>query len=318
MKTVCAVVVTYNRKDYLLELLTNGLLKQSYPIDKILIYDNHSSDGTAELLKSKDVIGEYTPGVLGRYRFEGMEILYFHNVSNDGGSGGFHGGMKLAMEEDCDYIWTMDDDVCPDENCLKELVKNLDQEHRVCLPSRTDERNEDKAIVELNMTNPFLYSTGLRKKSVKSSKISTDTVVIKDMVFEGPIFDRTIIEEIGLPKKDLFIIFDDTEYAYRVSRVTDILYVKGAVLHRQIIPIKVPGQLMGWKQYYGFRNQYWFDRTYGKNNFVKTIRPLLSYLDMSLRAVYRRKWSNLRVMKRAYHDGTHGLLGKTVEPGEKI
>lgn len=52
--SVCALIVTYNRKEYLVKLL-HALSEQSYSIKKILIFDNHSSDGTAELLQKKAI-----------------------------------------------------------------------------------------------------------------------------------------------------------------------------------------------------------------------------------------------------------------------
>ena len=48
MKSVCALVVTYNRKAYLFKLIVEGLLKQTYPIEKIIIFDNNSTDGTEQ------------------------------------------------------------------------------------------------------------------------------------------------------------------------------------------------------------------------------------------------------------------------------
>ena len=75
---------------------------------------------------------------------------------------------------------------------------------------------------------------------------------------------------------------------------------------------------MGWKDYYGYRNQYWFDRTYGENGAVRLLRPLLSRADLTLRAIARRKWANLRVISLAYRDGTRSRLGRTVDPGGEI
>ncbi len=46
---VCAVVVTYNRKELLIECL-ESLKEQSRTLDAILIIDNASTDGTPELL----------------------------------------------------------------------------------------------------------------------------------------------------------------------------------------------------------------------------------------------------------------------------
>ena len=49
---VCAVVVTYNRKNLLREGLQN-LLRQSRPLDAIVVIDNKSTDDTAQMLASE-------------------------------------------------------------------------------------------------------------------------------------------------------------------------------------------------------------------------------------------------------------------------
>ncbi len=59
-ETVCAVVVTYNRKNLLLECL-EAIRKQTRPVDAIYIIDNASQDGTPEVLKSSGYIPELPP-----------------------------------------------------------------------------------------------------------------------------------------------------------------------------------------------------------------------------------------------------------------
>lgn len=53
MKTIAAIVVTYNRKALLLECL-EALLAQTRPLDALYVIDNASSDGTEELLQQHD------------------------------------------------------------------------------------------------------------------------------------------------------------------------------------------------------------------------------------------------------------------------
>lgn len=48
-RNVCVATVTYNRKEYLLRLL-NALSEQTHQINTIYIVDNHSVDGTMEML----------------------------------------------------------------------------------------------------------------------------------------------------------------------------------------------------------------------------------------------------------------------------
>ena len=49
---VISVVVTYNRKELLLECI-EALIKQTYELEKIIIIDNNSTDGTYDSLKDK-------------------------------------------------------------------------------------------------------------------------------------------------------------------------------------------------------------------------------------------------------------------------
>jgi len=79
--SVAAVVVTYNRKDFLAALLPT-LIAQSRPLDAIYVVDNASTDGTGAFL-----IEEY------------QQQPMIHPVfltTNSGGSGGFYAGVRQA------------------------------------------------------------------------------------------------------------------------------------------------------------------------------------------------------------------------------
>ena len=90
MPKIAAVVVTYNRKDLLLECLS-CLQNQNFSdasqacetsLD-ILVIDNASTDGTSKALKPLA---------------NTKQILYFNTGSNLGGAGGFNYGMRKAVE----------------------------------------------------------------------------------------------------------------------------------------------------------------------------------------------------------------------------
>lgn len=316
--TICAVIVTYNRKKYLINAI-DAIREQSKKVDAILIFDNCSNDGTRDMLYEKGLISSEDSPVeeINSTFIDGIKIYYYRNSMNSGGSGGFNQSMKIAYRLGFDYLWCMDDDVLPELDCLEKLYGEINGEVGICIPSRSDDRFNDHAIVENNMSNPFRYMISSRKKYIFNESIEKKSIDVVDMPFEGPLISRDLIEKIGFPKEELFIIFDDTEYAYRAIKYTKIKYVKVATLHKQIIPTKGGNSLMGWKEYYGYRNQIWFDRTYGENIFVRVLRPRLLLMDLSIRSVAKGKWSNLKVLKKAYNDGMHGLLGKQINPGTK-
>lgn len=94
MKSVAAVVVTYNRKELLKEAI-DALLMQSVAEADVLVVDNASTDGT------KDYIADY---------IDQGQIIYINTGENLGGAGGFNFGMRKACEAGYKYVWIMDDD----------------------------------------------------------------------------------------------------------------------------------------------------------------------------------------------------------------
>ena len=110
MNTTAAVIVTYNRRALLRECLS-AVLSQTAACD-VLVIDNHSTDGTGEMVKELMVSREETPDG------DERDITYLNTGKNLGGSGGFSYGMKEAVKRSYEYLWIMDDDCVPERDCL--------------------------------------------------------------------------------------------------------------------------------------------------------------------------------------------------------
>jgi len=108
---IAAIVVTYNRLEYLKKCIA-ALKNQSHPIDKIIVIDNSSDDGTWEYLQSQ----EYVEAIRQR---------------NCGGAGGFFAGIKHAYLAGYDLIWCMDDDNEPEQNSLKHLLECVNDNNKI-------------------------------------------------------------------------------------------------------------------------------------------------------------------------------------------
>lgn len=302
---IYVVVVTYNRKKYLIKLLEK-LKLQTYKIDTIVIFDNNSTDGTYEELDIH--------GYLNKNDTLETKFIYHKNSENLGGSGGFYKGMKLAMAYNPDFIWAMDDDVYPENDCLEVLVGNMDNRTGICIPNRTGNGFSDYAITKVNMSNPFLYATVNKKTKVYSENVGT-RIKVYDMPFEGPLIKTDLIRKIGYPNKDLFILYDDSEFAMRASKSVDLFFVKDAHLYKQIIPQNnIDNVPFTWKSYYDIRNGIWFDRQYGENIFVRYCRPLLTILYWYGRLTKNKGLKYLKYVNKAYVDGTKNNLGKIIDP----
>ena len=106
MKKIAVVIVTFNSAKYIGRLI-DKLLSQSYPVRRIIIVDNNSSDNTCSI-------------ILGYHN----DKIHIHQLgANLGGAGGFAKGFEIAKNDDCDYIVSFDDDAYPhDEHFVANMV----------------------------------------------------------------------------------------------------------------------------------------------------------------------------------------------------
>ena len=128
-KSICTIIVTFNRKELLLRCL-EAVKKQSFTPKSILIVDNASTDGTFEFLVEKEAIGRNNieTDKLIEVSHGQHSIKYYRLSSNKVGAGGFYTGLKLAHESgEYDAYWLMDDDGYPSEHCLEKQMPYIDE-----------------------------------------------------------------------------------------------------------------------------------------------------------------------------------------------
>lgn len=231
---ITVVVVTFNRKEYLIKCL-NALLLQTVALSKILIVDNASTDGTQAYINES--------GLLKNDIFQ-----YINLVRNIGGAGGFNVGLNEGLKTDANWFWVMDDDVAPLPNCLENLLnfKTLSE----CIHPSKMLVNGDEYIWEHQIDILTGSRTLTGNKSFKNGKEITFTNVA---CFEGMLVTRRIIDKIGLPDIKYFISDDDTLFGIKASVHTNVAYVSAAKI-RKLIPL---GVTTPWKSYYVVRNRFY-------------------------------------------------------------
>lgn len=230
---VAAVVVTFNRKELLLETLS-GLANQTRSVDKILLIDNASTDGTHQLLEERGVLG--------------WDNLEYHNLpKNTGGAGGFSYGMQLAVDLGFDWVWTMDDDIEPDHTALEKLLEYTDISE--CINCRkVFTGNGETQYWEQYFDFETCRLIDLKNASFRSGK---DWCSVNVACFEGMLASRDLIVKISVPDPDYFIIHDDTVFGIKASFHTNVIYVRDAVFHKKIYSY---GAITPMRCYYMIRN----------------------------------------------------------------
>jgi rhamnopyranosyl-N-acetylglucosaminyl-diphospho-decaprenol beta-1,3/1,4-galactofuranosyltransferase len=258
-ESVAAVVVTYNRSRLLVECL-EALLRQSRPVDKIVLIDNASSDDTSAVLESKGYLAH-------------PKIAYTRLQSNTGGAGGFHEGMKQAFESGFDWIWVMDDDAEPYEDALQRMepsfrARNIAGVASLTLGSDHLPQPEHRGWLDLR-------SSRLRAHRPIDVTRVKDNTEIDFASFVGLAVHRSTIERVGLPKRELFIKGDDLEYCVRLVAVGPLILVPGSkILHKDGVSAnyqrrkrfgyssdRVPLDKL-WLNYFPLRNLLWIRRQY--------------------------------------------------------
>lgn len=249
-KTITAVVVTFNRFNYLTRVVA-CLRSQTISLDNIIVVNNGSTDQTYKWLQEQD----------------DLKVI---NQENVGGAGGFYRGIQEAYSLGYDLIWCMDDDVYPRPDTLAQLL-NVDKENiGILCPKRI--QNGKVFVSEykrLNLSNPLkpLHLAPLEKSEVMDNKV----IDIVGMVFEGPLIKREVVTKIGLPNKDLFILYDDTDYSYRASLAGyKVVYVPTSIIDKEFFAVNMTRKeelrAKRWKLWYHIRNTFYFCHHYGKNS----------------------------------------------------
>lgn len=207
---VAALVVTFNRRDLLLQTL-NALENQTRPLDRIVVVDNASTDDTWALLKA------YSPTVP-------MTIMRL--PENTGGAGGFYHAMNKAYEGGYDAFWIMDDDTLPRPDALEKLVEGMEEaaEYRGEMPSFAGSMVvwKDGNACYMNFPTPtWDWMTPLAHGKKWTNLACTS--------FVSCLVTREAIEQCGLPYPEYFIWFDDAEYTYRLSKWRSGIFVPDSV-----------------------------------------------------------------------------------------
>lgn len=207
-ETVCAIVVTYNRKLLLIECL-ESLLNQTYPIDAIYLIDNASIDGTGEFLESRgyinkkssnsDTLSITTPivSVLSKNQENKPTTVYYKRMKeNSGGAGGFYEGLKSSFEIGFDWFLLIDDDCLLDKDCIKYLMLN---------------RNKDN-ILSTNV----ISANGV--PIWRKNQVGGVVEQLPSVAFNGFFSNKNLIEKIGFPIKEFFLYWDDAEFSFRAKK----------------------------------------------------------------------------------------------------
>lgn len=263
--SVCAFVLTRDRKALLVECL-RALLTQTHPVDRVIVLDNASSDGTRERLEAEGLLDEP------RVRYERREV-------NTGGAGGYHEGVRLALESGEDWIWLMDDDAEPAPDALERLLTSPPAQDPATAVLCTSVVHPDGTVDLQHRCRMARFIVPLGQDAYAPGRYAD----VACASFVGFLVRADVARRIDLPIAGFFLGYDDAEYSLRVlrhgrirlvpeSRIVHKIAIGGGAhtarsrrLNRALGLTYAPASWPAlWKDLYRVRNFMWIKRHHGR------------------------------------------------------
>lgn len=304
--SVASVTVAFNAVRVLPRQL-EALLRQSRPPDEIVVIDNASTDGTAEMLAE---------------RFPQVTVVRLGD--NRGAAGAWAEGLAhAALRRGHDWVWMLDDDSVPGDLTLQLLLEGAKSVHA------HDDKLGMVAPLPVHRASGTVYPPQLWRDGwlrAPSQTVATP-IWFADLVYaSGCLIHRAVVEEIGLPRADFFMDFFDFEYCIRArSRGYRIAVVNRAEFGHEVgvaRRVRLPGfqglwaDHAPWREYYMTRNLtyagWWLYPNFATKRFV--IRHLLRHAG-GVVLFGKNKVACLLKMVQGFCDGVRARLGVRFRPG---
>ncbi len=189
---VCAVVVTYNPDEALLERLA-AIKRQA---EKVILVDNASGEESRAILQLAS---------------EDHHIDVVANTDNVGVAAALNQGIQKARDEGFEWVLTLDQDSEPSQGMLEELWAAYGT---VANPERIAIIAPQVIDAEIGRRAPFLrkrFGPFYRRDRCDNSALEDVTAVITS----GALVRLSVIEAIGGFREDFFIDYVDTEFCLR-------------------------------------------------------------------------------------------------------
>jgi GT2 family glycosyltransferase len=209
---VVATILTRNRKDLLRESL-EAAAEQTRAVDRIIVVDNESTDGTLEMLGQE---------------FPDVQVVAL--PENLGATGGFYEAIAAARRTDADWYWLMDDDSIARPTALEELLSAVDRIDGETAPalmcSRVVWRDGNPHV----MNRPSVRRRGQRDVA---NAVKNRMLPVRAATWVSLLLSRDAVERSGMPPVHFFYQADDIEYTARILHDARGYYVPDSVVEHR-------------------------------------------------------------------------------------
>lgn len=238
---ISIVIPNLNGQEVIGECLESAE-KVNYPNYDIIVVDNGSKDRSPELIR-KD--------------FPDVSLIL--NKVNLGAAEGYNQGIRYALKNGADYVFTTNNDVTMDRNILIELL-NVMEDHEIGVSGPITYYDDDPDLIQFG-AGRIHYLKGL-VTTTWSEQIDPGNLQVEDSDYQGSVFISShVLEEVGLFNSNYFAYWEDAEFCTRVKRADfKVVCVPSAkIWHKVSHTFK---KMPKFGTYLLTKNTFWFLRTY--------------------------------------------------------
>ena len=233
------VIVNWNGKAYLRNCLRT-VLDQSYERAGVIVVDNGSTDGSADLI---------------RQEFPEVELLPL--PQNLHFARGTNAGVDLALRDPaCRYVVTLNNDTTVDRDFLAELVRAAASDH-VGMVSAKLLFMDRPGVLNTTGMMPTRDGTGLDRGWNQRDEGQFDAAMEVFAPSAGAaLYRREVFETVGLFDEDFVAYCEDLDLAWRARLAGwEARFAPRAVVHHKYSASTA--YQSSWKTYQGERNRIW-------------------------------------------------------------
>lgn len=201
-QTIGVVTITFNSAS-VIEPFMESMLSQTHRDFILYIIDNISNDNTLELIA----------------KYPDERVVIIANQDNVGVAAGNNQGMLKALEDGCEYVMLLNNDVEFEPDLFKKLIREMnDHKFSLITPKMMYHSDPERiwyAGCKWNIKQGYMaphrgqkeIDTGKYDKVEQVDYAPTCCVLMK----------KEVIDDIGYMDEKYFAYYDDTDYFYRIS-----------------------------------------------------------------------------------------------------
>jgi GT2 family glycosyltransferase len=281
---VISVILNTNRREDTLQCL-ESLQRSTYSNHKIIVLDNHSTDGSVEAIQDT---------------YPDVQIVPLEK--NLGYAGNNNVGIEIALEQGAEWVFVLNEDILLESGCLEKLIEVGECDPRIGILGPLVYHHSEPTVIQ--------SAGGMLGDHWQSIHLGKDEPDHGQFVSPHPVewisgcailLRRQAIEQAGMLDASFFIYWEETEWCIRIGRAGwKIIHVPQAhIWHKGVQRNYEPKPSF---IYYGTRNHL---RTLQKHQAPLRVKSYVwfQYLRTITSWSVKPKWRNRRQHRDAMVQG---------------